>query len=358
MAAREYYQELARSALLELVDRELAVVTPAEVEAKLADQRPDWLNAPSNISGINPHHLGWARNHLLRTGKLRQVTHRSRGERDVNLLVPADQHLRYTAIRETKARKAKLHARYLGWGSGTQNTPGILGVDGESIVHQALLQASINGCVPLNPNSGQTRMIAGASVRGGALDNAAWLYTTEPQGNRRTGTYVVPIEVKNVRHWLYSGDYEVHQLLFKAAWLQHDLPDEDIVPVLVCRQANHVTMTLARALGFQVVNTKRQAIRASLDGPKLAEVVTELGYNLQPLSAPDPALVRHFAKVLPGEAAARAERWRNLGSTLTDLYDALRNKELHFLERDDLRAQLADAAGITDHTIPDGPEDY
>ncbi len=35
----------------------------------------------------------------------------------------------------------------------------------------------------------------------------------------------VPIEVKNIRHWIYPGAWELHQLLDKAARLQARLAE-------------------------------------------------------------------------------------------------------------------------------------
>lgn len=156
---------------------------------------------------------------------------------------------------------------------------------------------------------------------GGALDNAAILSTLDRQTNTPTGTFDVVIEVKNVRPWLYPGDREVHQLLWKAATLQQTLPDVPILPVLVCREAAHVTMTLTNTLGVYVVRTKRQLAPESIDADKLAEVINELGYRIDRSDQPAPALVNHFTTLIPAAAPALAAKWRALGCTLLPLFD-------------------------------------
>jgi len=74
-----------------------------------------------------------------------------------------------------------------------------------------------------------------------------------PQTQAPTGsTYLVPIEVKNVRHWLYPIHDEIYQLLHKAAGLANACPEHPVVPILICRKAHYRTLQLARDLGFLV----------------------------------------------------------------------------------------------------------
>jgi hypothetical protein len=70
--------------------------------------------------------------------------------------------------------------------------------------------------------------------------------------------YFVPIEVKNLREWLYPRTPEVHQLLYKAAALQVGHPDHRWSPSSFCRRAHTTTYYMAFQLGFHVVDTRSQ----------------------------------------------------------------------------------------------------
>ena len=63
-------------------------------------------------------------------------------------------------------------------------------------------------------------MLLGKPVPGGTLDNAAFLTTMDAFTNTPSGTYLVTVEVKNVRHWIYPRHWEIHQLLHKSAALR------------------------------------------------------------------------------------------------------------------------------------------
>jgi hypothetical protein len=348
MADAQYYRDLALALIPQLLEQELALIAPAEVAAKLADDPR--LPLPGRVKRIDPHHLGWATNELIRSGQISQLFHRTKGARTVRLIVPTNQHLRIRAINDAVQRKSALQARYLGWASGTPNHPGVLGAGGESVVHSALITASPHGYYLLNPTTGQTRMLRGLAVPGGALDNAAILTAVDRQTNTPTGTFDVLVEVKNVRHWLYPGDSEVHQLLWKAAALQQALPDVPILPVLVCREAAHITIKLTYNIGVYVIRTVNQLAPESLDADRLNEVVSELGYRLARSNEPAPALVSHFTTKIPGAAAELAQRWRAVGAGFLRYYELLRRDDIDREQRDDLRSQLLDAVGIIDHT--------
>ncbi len=88
-------------------------------------------------------------------------------------------------------------------------------------MHAAMVAAAPYGYRLINPTSGQTSTLLGAPVVGGTLDNAAFLTTMDVTANSLTGrSYLVVVEVKNVRHWLYPRHWEIHQLLHKAAAIQ------------------------------------------------------------------------------------------------------------------------------------------
>jgi hypothetical protein len=337
-----FYRGLALRLIPELLEQELALIAPAEVVAKLGDDPR--LPLPAGVKRIDQHHLGWAITHLIRTGAVEQRYHKTKGARTVRLIVPANQRLRTRAIHDAVQRKSALHARYLGWASGTENHPGILGPAAEAVVHRALLAA--NGYFLLNPATGQTRMLRGATVPGGPLDNAAILTVLDPQTNTPTASIDVAVEVKNVRPWIYPGDDELHQLLWKAATLQQALPDTAILPVLVCRQAAHVTVSLTNTLGAYVVRTVRQLAPGNINADRLTEVVTELGYRIDASDEPAPALLNHFATLIPQKATELADRWKRLGATLLPLYEQLRRDDLDQEERETLRQELLDAAGV------------
>jgi hypothetical protein len=251
---------------------------------------------------------------------------------------------------------AALHARYLGWASGTPNHPGVLGDTAEKLVHQAISRA--NGYYQLSPKTGQTSLLRGVSVPGGVLDNAAILTVIDPQANTPTGTFDVVVEVKNLRLWLYPGDAELHQLLWKAAALQQALPNAAILPVLVCRQTAYLTNKLIYELGVYVIRTKNQLAPPNLDDTKLGEVVTELGYRIDNSPEPDPAMIRHFNTLIPADARELSERWRTGGAAFLPLYEQLRRDDLDRPTRDALRAQLLSDTGLTDYGNADPPEGF
>lgn len=347
-----FYRELAQAMILRLLEQELALVVPAEVVAKLGDD--PHLPLPRPVKRIDQHHLGWAINELVRTGQVQQLFHKTKGARTVRIIVPAQQHLRTRAIHDTVQRKSALHARYLGWASGTPHHPGVLGAAAEAVVHRALHAA--NGYLLLNPSTGQTTMLRGAAVPGGALDNAALLTLIDPRTNTPTATYDVVIEVKNVRSWLYPGDNELHQLLWKAAGLQLALPHVTVLPVLVCRQAAHVTVTLTRTLGVYVVRTVAQLAPGNLEPAKLAEIVDELGYRIDSNDEPAPALINHFTTLIPAAAAELAGRWKTYGATFLAYYEQLRRDDLSHVDRAYLRQQLLTATDVTDYSAVDPPD--
>lgn len=144
-----------------------------------------------------------------------------------------------------------------------------------------------------------------------ALSMATGLACADCQAARPAGAVVVPIEVKNLRDWIYPEAPELHQLLSKAARLQSAHPDLRIAPVLVCRRAHYTTFKMARTLGFYVVDLRRQFLLPSsdLDQARVDEVRAELGYDLEESEEPFPLLVAHFTTHFPPVAVRTAERW-------------------------------------------------
>lgn len=353
VASPEHYVTLGMQGIMDLLAEQHAVVW-LEIEAKLADRRWETLPSP-----IQPHILTTARHRLIEDGAIEQIAQTTRGGRSVAVIVPTDTRRRRRKIQDAAARKRLLQTRFLTWSSGSKETGhGVLGPAGERAVHDALTAAAVHGYRLFNPSNGQVTAIFGAPVPGGSLDNAALLSAIDPRTFTPTGQYVVPVEVKNVRSWIYPGTQELHQLLDKSARLQVAHPDRHFLPVLVCRRSHVTTTWMAQKLGFYVINTKTQTAPASLAGDDLEEVRTELGYtDLKPYEGtPHPALVNHFATTLQSVAERTAERWHQAAHEFGHYFRALNDKKLRNAERHRLTAELQDAIGdapIDDWTDPD-----
>lgn len=125
--------------------------------------------------------------------------------------------------------------------------------------------------------------------------------------NELVRTYDIVVEVKNTRPWIYPGDDELHQL-------------ESLRPAA---------------------------------GPTrhrdLAEITDELGYRIDSIDDPAPALINHFTTLIPAGAAELATQWRTFGSTFLPLYELLRHDDLERYERNAFRQQLLDAASVIDY---------
>ena len=315
---------------------ELHVVVWPEIEARAADRA--WGELPSSI---DPHHLTTARAHLLRDNVITRVEEATRGRRRVAVYHLSDLRGRSTAVSQAAARKRLLHSRFIGWASGTAAGAGIVGSAGEVVARAALRAAAPRGYLLVRPDGrGDVDEVFGAPVPGGSLDDAAFLTLLSEEGEPQS-PYFVPVEVKNLREWIYPRTPELHQLLHKAAALQVAHPQRTIVPVLVCRRAHTTTFWMAGQLGFHVIDTHSQFIQPSVDAEALEEVRRELGYidltaNLEP---PD-RIVNQFSNVLPSVAATRAEAWAETAPACVALFEALRDDALSGSERNDVMAEL------------------
>jgi hypothetical protein len=81
-------------------------------------------------------------------------------------------------------------------------------------------------------------------------------------------TYTVPFEVKNLRKWIYGRASELHQLPYKAAYLQATNPRVPIMPILVCRCRQETTRQLGMAIGFYSIQYRTQLIAPAPDVPE------------------------------------------------------------------------------------------
>src|SRR5438128_2482060 len=78
-----YYVRLARDAILDLLDREHAVLW-LEVEAKLAERpHPRIRRSRGNLGGLDPHILTRARSQLTKEGLIEQIASPTRGKRSI-----------------------------------------------------------------------------------------------------------------------------------------------------------------------------------------------------------------------------------------------------------------------------------
>lgn len=334
------WDALAVEVVQDMLDSEKALLK-TELFAKAAD-RP-WRGQRHHI---DPHHLSNGVAALILDGSAIEVSEKTRGGRSVPVLLPSDLHRRRTAVLEASARKRLLHARYLGWALGTQRVPrGLIGTAGERVAHSRILAAApVVGFRVERPEGGDVATLLGAPVEGGALDNAFHLPLVDEAGVPYSGV-TCPVEVKNVREWIYRGSARLHQLLYKGALLQLAHPERSFVPVLICRRAHLMTFRMAELFGFYVAQTKAQFLLKSPEvrPAGLFEVRSELGYvDLVPDDDPrnHHLLDAHLRKALPRVAAKLSARWREHGSQFVEVYRELRDPSLPNESRNELALEL------------------
>ncbi|MEX1100928.1 MAG: hypothetical protein WD739_11890 [Actinomycetota bacterium] len=242
-------------------------------------------------------------------------------------------------VEDAAARKRLLQARYLAWAV----TLHILGPAGERATHASLLKAApIAGYRVERPEGGPIGSLFGKKVVGGPLDDAVHLQLKNELGVP-TGVVSVPIEVKNVREWIYPGSERLHQLLHKAAALQDANPELPIVPVLVCRRAPWATFRMAKAFGFYVADAKAQFLpeREDVSQTHVEEMRVELGYSdLVIDTGRNRLLDKHFGKALPGIAEDAASSWAIFGPRYLETFEALRQPTLSEARRSELTLEL------------------
>jgi hypothetical protein len=140
--------------------------------------------------------------------------------------------------------------------------------------------------------------------------------------------FVIPVEVKSLRPWIYPRDEKLYQLLYKGAMLSDDLPGVEVLPVLVCRKAHYTLFKMARELGFHVVDTMLVQWLPQLEAVQekhVVEVRKGLGYvdiHIWDGTA-NKYLVKQFATVIPREASRIAKRWSQVGRHFAGDYEWL-----------------------------------
>ena len=251
------YVGFAERALMELIRGEGAVLV-REAEAKISDER--WPTVPTPV---NPHHLTTARQRLLKRGWLELSAPIDASK--TQFMHPADQRGKKEKIRAAVKRKKRLHVRMEKWARATERYPaGLIGEAGERVVRASLNEAAPYGIRPVSPGGGEVARLLGEAVSGGPLDAAAWAEQLDEHG-RSTGSVLCPIEVKNIRHWIYPLHSELFQLLHKAALLQQAHPEVPICPVLITRMRSWSADQMSRDLGFRVIDLHKQFVLPTED---------------------------------------------------------------------------------------------
>lgn len=340
MASRAEWAARGRDAILELLAKHL-VASAHELEARISDQPWDGQPQP-----INPHLLTQARKDLERTGQIECLDDATRGGGKVKLWRPEPiPRGKSRAITDAAGRKRLLVARWRSWGKASPSMPNLIGKGGEAVLHASLLAAAASGYRVIQPGRGEVTAIYGKPVAGGSLDNGAWLTRLDPQTQSPTGTYLVPIEAKNVRSWLYPTAHEPFQLLEKAARLANDHPEHPVLPILVCRKAHDRLRWLAADLGFQIFATHDQYVHPSerINATHFDEVRDELGFADLRISADaNPALTTWFQTTIVSAAPTFSDRWMAVGRHHPEIYKQLRLPNLDWNERVELLEQLHD----------------
>jgi hypothetical protein len=306
------YLELGREGILHLLRIEHAAPW-LEIEAKIADQM-----YPPIGSRVEPHHLSAARRTLEYEARLVVTEGTTRGGSNVPVFhLPGASGRRFD---DASARKRILTARYYGWARGTKSRMGRIGPAGEAALHTALREAAGAGYRLISPGRQVDRLLGVPMV--GPLDAAAHFLPTDDEG-RPGEAITIPIEVKNLRDWIYPVSRELYQLLSKAAVIQEANPDRLVAPVLLCRKAHITTMRMAKALGFFIIPIERQYIQ-HVDEEALVEIRTELGMlDLVQQKGPDERLVKFFTTHLPKVVQRTADDWQTFGPAMGDTWSEL-----------------------------------
>ena len=277
-------------------------------------ERPFTPAPGKTLRGIDPHHLSNARQTLLAQGIIETITDPTRGGSTPVVLVLKDRYKRKTITNKAIQRKRLLQARYTSWTqeSKAHNIPNLIGAGGELRVAASLEAAAARGVgYRLEPRPrGGIASLFGQQVPGGSLDHAANLILPSTAGHLPIVATVL-VEVKNVRHWIYRGSWEIYQLLDKAAQLQLQYPNHLFIPVLVCRRSQYLAFMLSQSIGFFILYTVSQALlpHSSVDPQAVEEVNRELGYNLVLSIDPHPELTDAFCGHLPTNGHRAALRF-------------------------------------------------
>lgn len=337
MTTRSEWISRGRNAIADLLDTHHAAPI-IELEARISDR-------PWGHWTVQPHLLTHARKDLAAAGLIEPLTKVTKGGSPVTVWVPRPTPCgRKRATADAAARKRALIARLRSWSRASlaENMPNLVGKGGEAVVHNSLLAAAATGYRLVQPVRGEVSTLFGERVPGGPLDNAAWLSPMDVRAQTPTGrTYLLPIEVKNVYHWLYPKHWEVHQLLHKAALLAETHPDYPILPILICRRAHFRLRKMAADLGVLVFETYTQYVHPNerVNEEHFAQVRDELGLDLEYTADACPRLIEWLSHTPQHEAESYSDTWAHAGSSLVDAYAVLRERTTSEEERIQLLEQ-------------------
>jgi len=267
-----------------------------------------------------------ARAQLLAEKRISIREARTHGGHEVGVLHLTDTKGIATAIDRAASHKRGLQATLNSWVAPRSGYRlGLIGEAGERVAHNSLIEAAPHGLRLERPEGGEVRRLLGEDVEGGPLDSACWVQVTNEVG-ASVGVVLCPIEVKNIRHWIYPNARELHQLLHKAALLQKRHEDVDICPILITRKKSFSANEMSRELGFRVLDVHKQFVLpvAEVDRQALVRIQEELGFkDLVAQDAAHAGLVSALKNVAT-TALPNAHRWREFGPELIDHFDALR----------------------------------
>jgi hypothetical protein len=224
--------------------------------------------------------------------------------------------------------------RYLSWGRATAKRPNLLGQGGERVVHATLREAAPYGYRLVKPEGGEVDSLFGKPLKRGPFDNAAHLQLLDH--GVPSDVITLPVEVKNRRIWIYPWVPELFELLDKAAVLQMDFPDRQIVPILVCRRAHDTTFKMAEDLGFFIAQARAQFLLplAEVEPTHLEEVRRGLMFDdLRLQGDAYPHLVRLLVRTVPTYVRKAAPRWAAAAPKLAAYFQFLRTDRLAQGER-------------------------
>lgn len=295
-----------------------AACTAIELIARLSDER-----YPGAEGRIDPHIVSPALSQMEALGMVETDEQVTRGGRSPRLYRLASIP-RTKAVERRLARKRLLAARYLGWATGSSGVPGVLGPAAERVARTSLIAAAPKGLLLLN-DGGPVTSPLGVDLSHEPLDAAAW---RTPLVDGLPGPpALLPIEVKNVRDWLYPHSHEPYQLLDKAARITASDDYVQVVPVLITRRAHFTLFRMAKMLGFYVVQTRRQYLPATLPEDKVTELRAEMGMlDLTQTSGPDDAIVRAMTSRLDNyrRDGSAGRRWRTIAPNLLGAFRTMR----------------------------------
>lgn len=247
-----------RHILLDMLGEMDAALWP-EIEALASERR--WRDGRR----VDTNHMVTARIQLEAEGLIARTRSGTRGGRaEIDAWHLPIIRGNGTRVDRAAATKRLLYARWYGWAVGDARYPnGFVGVGGERMARASFQAAGANLYLPAELGFGEVRFALGQRVEPGTLDSGAWMLP-RPGGIAGLPLFV-PVEVKNIREWIFPSSHQLYQVLEKAANLQAHSPGQLLAPLLICRRRHIQTFYMAKDLGFMVLELHRQFLLPSAD---------------------------------------------------------------------------------------------